>query len=204
MGDPGYTSTEKIKILYEDSLKDIRELTERLEAVSALVSESNRVADQDSRRVGVAQRVSSDVAAAERQKTFVWAAGSLAVLSMFIFGAGMAVGSQNGMGWGFLAALALGIGFIGGLVALQLLYAGGQVAEAFTGKDDVGKFAWTPTTFIRAAEAIKPVLEARVAIACKHVLLDNKTVANAAKMEKILPKSVKMALLQFSKLEGKY
>ena len=40
MGTSGYTETEKIKILYEESLRDIHALTERLEKVSSKVNNS--------------------------------------------------------------------------------------------------------------------------------------------------------------------
>lgn len=41
MGSSGYSETEKIKILYEESLTDIKQLTTRLEAVSLEISSSS-------------------------------------------------------------------------------------------------------------------------------------------------------------------
>lgn len=209
MSSAGHTSLEQIKILYEDSLTDIKDLTARLEKVSLLVLESGRLAGLESKRVNVVQHVSSDAAAADRQKTFVWAAGSLAVFGMALLGAGMALGSRVGLGVGFLAAISLGIGLVGGMVLCQVLIAGEQVLPFSLGKDkeiqskSVNDFAWTPATFMRAAQAVKPGLESRVAVACKHVLLDNKSISNAAKMEKVFPNAVERALRQFHELEGK-
>lgn len=36
-----YTSEEKLKILYEDSLKDIKDLTQRLEAAAKIIGTTN-------------------------------------------------------------------------------------------------------------------------------------------------------------------
>lgn len=210
MNRSGHTAEEQIKILYEDSLKDIRELTTRLETVGDLVAEANRVAVIESKRVVTAQLVSSDEATSDRQKTFVWAAGSMTIFGMALLGAGMALGSRVGLGVGFLAAISLGIGLVGGMVLCQVLIAGGQVLPFSFGKDkesqikSVNDFAWTPATFLRAAQAVKPGLESRVAAACKHVLLDNKSVSTAAKMEKVFPNAVERALQQFQELEVKY
>lgn len=173
-----------------------------LNAQAVLMAEQNQQALI--RDVGkIAQRIAGNTAAAERQKSFTWAAGSMTVFGMALFGAGMALGSRAGLWVGFLAAIALGVGLVSGLVLCRVLIASGQVTEAFIGKDAVGKVAWTPTTFFSTAQAIKPGLEARVAIACRHVLLDNKSVAYAAKMEKVFPNAVERALRQFRELEGK-
>lgn len=46
MGTPGHSETEKIKILYADSLKDIRDLTTRLEEVASKVHASSETAHE--------------------------------------------------------------------------------------------------------------------------------------------------------------
>lgn len=142
---------------------------------------------------------------------YVLPAGKLAAICIPLFVAGLLLGARDGIGWGFLAALTLGlgVGLVGGLLLYQGLISGGQVLPFSLGKGKeiqikrVNDDAWTPTTFFRAAESMKPPLEARVAIACKHVLLDNMSVSNAAKLEKVFPQFVERALRQFRELEGK-
>lgn len=174
------------------------------EHAGALKVQAELVAAQNQkaliRDVGkIAQQIAGNTAAAERHKSFVWAAGSLTLLSMVMFVAGMALGSNNGMGWGFLSVLALGIGFLGGLVALKLLYAGGQVSQVSIVKDkESNSFndeQWTETRRIRATKALG--LEPRVAAACRQVLRGNKSVEDAARIENLLPQNVQKALLQF-------
>lgn len=200
MGDSGYTSTEKTKILYEESLKDIRELTGRLEAVSSQVLEANRMADADSERVGAAQHVASDVAAAERQKTLVWAIGSLTVLSMFMFGTGMALGSQVGLGAGFLAAIALGIGLVGGMVLCQTLIAGDQVKvkEKTTGIKAVVKAEsesrWTEAELMKVALNTRETANTRVLNACRDVLVNGNDMFASAQKAQLGHQQIKNAV----------
>lgn len=149
----------------------------------------------------IAQRIAGNTAAVERQRSFTWAAGSMTVFGMALFGAGMALDSRAGLGVGFLAAIALGVGLVSGLVLCQVLIASGQVLPIRAEKSD---FIWTPSTWLRAAQEIRPALEPKVAAASKHVLLGNKSVSNAAKMEKVFPAKVKIALQQFRELEEKY
>lgn len=173
-----------------------------LNAQAVLMAEKNQQALI--RDVGkIAQRIAGNTAAAERQKSFTWAAGSMTVFGIALFGAGMALGSQVGLGVGFLAAIALGVGLVSGLVLCQVLIAGGQVLPINRGTEK-SDFIWTPSTWLRAVQEIRPALEPKVAAASKHVLLDNKSVSNAAKMEKVFPNSVERALRQFRELEGKY
>lgn len=210
MSDSGYTATEKTKILYEESLKDIRELTQRLEAVSVVVMKANRMADLQGERSRAAQRISSDVTAAQRHKSFVWAAGSMTVFGMTLFGAGMALGSV-GFGVGFLAAIALGIGLVTGLVLCQVLVAGEQVALIHREENktiqskEVTEFVWTKDLFFRATQEVWPTIKihSKEFTACHNVLFNNKSVSDAAKNEKMLPAAVERLLAKL-KIWQKY
>ena len=65
---------------------------------------------------------------ASQQKTFAIAAASLAGFGIFMFGAGLALGSVD-LGFISLAALAALIGFLGGLLTLHLLTASENTAS---------------------------------------------------------------------------
>lgn len=81
MGSSGHSETEKIKILYEDSLKDIRNLTTRLEEVALKVQSSSVSID----------KVADDSAATERHTAFVKAVAFASAGVLFcglLFGGG--------------------------------------------------------------------------------------------------------------------
>lgn len=82
MGSSGHSETEKIKILYEDSLKDIRNLTTRLEEVALKVQSSSVKINE----------VADDSAATERHTAFVkavaFAAGGVLFCGILFGGGG--------------------------------------------------------------------------------------------------------------------
>jgi hypothetical protein len=154
------------------------------------------------------RRMAGVVSAAERQKTFAWAAGSLVGLSMFMFGAGMALGSQNGMGWGFLTVLALGVGFIGGLVALQLLVAGGQLSTGSkSAKSDSASggsdSAWTLADFLQAMKETKATDNHKVVQACQYVLVRKMGISEASEKERVPRAMVQKSILKLQNWKKK-
>lgn len=207
--------------LINDVVSLDKEISKVHQSVRGLGEEIPSIADNEVKRAGalylaemsgelirVVKQNSGDANAAERQKTFAWAAGSLVGLSMFMFGAGMALGSQNGMGWGFLTVLALGVGFIGGLVALQLLVAGGQVSlnqkienqatqpEQTTQATRVGpaNSSWTMDEFNQGMKSVLPKTNDKLAEACRYVLIRKMDIDEAASNVKIFPRMVRDAV----------
>lgn len=129
----GHTAEEKLKILYEDSLMEIRELTSRLESIKLAVIALPGAADKEMKRAGaetisilatevakIAHRISDDSAVAERHKAFYWAAGLISCSSTIFFSAGAYLASRD-----FSLILVAGssslIGIVGGVFMLVAL-----------------------------------------------------------------------------------
>lgn len=180
--------------------RQIEEQQEKSAEVVEMLLEAARLASEGRAHTAVYQRISSDSATSERQKTFVWAAGSLTMLSMFMFGAGMALGAKAGLGAVLLAAMSSGFGLIAGLVLFQVLVAGqqvstGEVKAQKNQNSSVNDDKWTETKILQAARAIG--LEPKITAACQHVLLGTYTTAfQAAVREKVNPIHVKNALMK--------
>lgn len=129
----GHTAEEKIKILYEDSLAEIRELTGRIELAKAAILSLPAAADKEMKRAGaetiaglaaevakIAHRISDDSAIAERHKAFYLAAGLLSFSSTVFFAAGIFVAAQK-LSWVLLGGVSLLIGIVGGMSLLIFL-----------------------------------------------------------------------------------
>lgn len=190
------------------------EIQQKIEAFpGAADKEMNRaggeyLASMSSELIRVVKQNSGDSNAVERQKTLVWAIGSLTVLSMFMFGTGMALGSQVGLGAGFLAAFALGIGLVGGMVLCQTLIAGDQVLPVglvratASERKSVSDFVWTPEKIMLAGQEMK--IDARTLVACKNVLINKEDSIVAARKENLFPAQAERALIKLKEWKEKH
>lgn len=192
------------------------EIQQKIEAFpGAADKEMNRaggeyLASMSSELIRVVKQNSGDSNAVERQKTLVWAIGSLTVLSMFMFGTGMALGSQVGLGVGLLAAFALGIGLVGGMVLCQTLIAGEQVnVKAKTIGNKAGFKAesenkWTEAGLMKAALNTMETKDPHVLAACRDVLVNGTDMFPAAQKAKIGYQDLKSAIENLQKKDAEF
>ena len=151
----GHTAEEKIKILYEDSLLEIRELTSRLESIKLAVIALPGAADKEMKRAGaetisilaaevakIAHRISDDSAVAERHKAFYLAAGLLSFSSTVFFSAGIFLYSQS-FSWVMLGGASLLIGIAGGMLLLVALNGIDKKIEEVKSSTAGGYSLWT-------------------------------------------------------------
>lgn len=131
MGSSGYSETEKIKILYEESLKDIRELTARLENVSLEIQSSASIAHEVEELSKSALREASETFQALANKEMKRAgdaaiealSGEVGRIAQTVAGDAAAVERYN--------ARTKAVGFVGAVVLLTaLIFSGGGFLAA--------------------------------------------------------------------------
>lgn len=113
---------DRLDISLEDKIESLPSAADKemkragAAAVSALSEEIGKIS----------KTVALESAAAERQKSFVWAAGSMTIFGAAMYAAGLVLGSQSagGMGWGYLTAISMAIGIASGLLLFQILSIG--------------------------------------------------------------------------------
>lgn len=206
----GHSAEEKIKILYEDSLADIRDLTGRMETMTAAVmAAAEKVNNEKSilhgQIVGLENNMSAAIinqthtllqpvlasieAAARRhlvQNTF-----PIIVVAVASFVAGF--GSHN-----LPAVGSVSVGMIVGFLASQVSFLfqknddDRRKLESPPSKAAAAAFVWTETDFQRAASQTK--LSKRTLRACRDVLIEYGTIGTASVRHGVLPPQIHRGL----------
>ena len=156
-------------------------------AVSALSEEIGKIS----------KTVALESAAAERQKSFVWAAGSMTIFGAAMYAAGLVLGSQSagGMGWGYLTAISMAIGIASGLLLFQILSIGERL-EIKTENGAIKKSShlphsnkkWTEQEIRKTAKSIE--MYDPVTNACVPVMTGAMTLVEAAEKYGFQPKNL--------------
>lgn len=212
----GHTAEEKIKILYEDSLLEIRELTSRLESIKAAVIALPGAADKEMKRAGaetisilaaevakIAHRISDDAAVAERHKAFYLAAGLLSLSSTVFFGAGIFLGTLN-FTWVMLGGVSLLLGIAGGmslLVALNGIDKKKEAVKSSTAASHTLEHldpppTWSQDEFKQFSSKLDEKFSERTLHAAKEVLVFGKEALEASLDNKLMPGQLGRVLLK--------
>lgn len=201
----GHTSEEKIKILYEDSLADIRALTDKIESAAVKVAEvANSVGEKKAlltrSEKSLTEQIEKIKSAVDKTKTNSTTASSTSlqtvVIAVMAFGAGF--GSQQ------LSVLAVvSVGIIVGILTCQsafLFYKDSGLRQKLENPVKTHDL-WTEAVFKRAAEGIK--LSTRTLAGCREILVEDASVGGAATRYQVLPKQILDGLRELRESELK-